>query len=134
MSLWVLRRWPRDGQFGAQGLVIVDFAVEDDLNGTVLVAERLAAAAEVDDRQTAMDQSQARIGPIADAVGTAVGDGIAHGLEHRGIDGPIRIRIQHASDAAHDRGSLQSWQGIHEMILHHNGSLRKLQKYSSRSA
>jgi len=58
----------------AQGLVVVDFAVEDDAERAVIGSHRLRARlGGVDDRQPAMGEADAPIGrnPRAGAVGTA---------------------------------------------------------------
>src|SRR5205823_123574 len=71
---------------GAEFLEVVDLAVEDDLDGAVLVAQRLGPPFQVDDRQSAVDEADAGLLPEPLAVGTAVGDGGSHGLEHTGGD------------------------------------------------
>ena len=63
-----------DSSVGAERLVVVDLAVEDDLDRAVLVADRLVAAGQVDDRQPAVDQADARLLPEAFGVGAAVGE------------------------------------------------------------
>ena len=61
-------------QFG----VVVDFAVEDDPQGAVFVAERLMAGGEVDNAETAHAESNRTCGVDAVVVRTAVGHDVAH--------------------------------------------------------
>ena len=65
-------------QFGTQGLVVVNFAVEDDGEGSVLVEHRLCAAVGVYDGEPPMPQRGAGIGEVALAIGAAVADQIGH--------------------------------------------------------
>ena len=58
-------------QLPLQFAVIVDLAVEDDLNRIVLVADRLVATGKIDDRQPPMGEANARTGPNPFGVRTA---------------------------------------------------------------
>src|SRR5437868_5111023 len=88
-------------QAGAQLFVVVYFAVEYDLDGTVLVAERLAPASQVDDRQPAVDQADSRLLPEAFAVGAAVREDTAHGVEQVVRYRTIGIGVKDTGNAAH---------------------------------
>ena len=44
-------------QIGREIGIVVDLAVEDDRNGAVFIEDRLLAAAEIDDAETAMAQA-----------------------------------------------------------------------------
>ncbi len=57
---------------GAQLDVVEDFAIEDGPHGAVFVRDGLAALAQVDDAETRMSETAARIAVEALAVGTAV--------------------------------------------------------------
>src|SRR5205823_4518683 len=52
-------------QLSAQLAIIVNLAVEDELDGSVLVGDGLAAAVEVDDRQAAHADGAAGVAPGA---------------------------------------------------------------------
>ena len=69
---------PGRQQFGAQVLVVVDFAVVNDDKVAVLVVHRLAAAFKVDDRKPAVAQRDLIVNKIALAVGAAVGNQVGH--------------------------------------------------------
>ena len=59
-------------QLGDQLLVVVDLAVEDDDDAAVLVEQRLLAGREVDDRQAAVAEADARLDVKAAFVGAAM--------------------------------------------------------------
>src|SRR5579862_986501 len=89
-----------------QSAVVVDFAVEDDHDGAVFVADRLMAGGEVDDAQAAHAQTHAALGEDAVVVGAAMGHDVAHALQY----GAVRVRLlpefENPCDAAHDRSRL----------------------------
>ena len=60
VSLRVRNTWPSALEFRDQLLEVVDLAVEDDDDGAVLVVQRLLAGREVDDRQAAVAEADAR--------------------------------------------------------------------------
>ena len=60
MSERVAKWWPAALELGAQLAEVVDLAVEDDADRAVLVEDRLVAARQVDDRQAAHPQGDAR--------------------------------------------------------------------------
>src|SRR5205814_4987422 len=97
--------------------VVVDLPVKDDLHRAVLVAERLRPAGQVDDRQAAVDQADARLPPQARAVRAAVGDGATHRLQKPGLDRSGGVRVEDAGYAAHGqlrsalRGERGRWEG-----------------------
>ena len=85
-------------QLGHQLPVVVDLAVADDPLGAVLVADRLPAALEVDDREPAMAQHPA----IAAMRGTVVGSPVAQRVQHAADHGRIGpAPTHHTRDAAH---------------------------------
>ena len=67
-------------QFLAQLLVVVDFAIEHNDLGTVFVFHRLATALQVDDGQAPMGKRHVLVDEVARAIGTAMGNAIAHEL------------------------------------------------------
>jgi hypothetical protein len=68
----------RGGQSVAQLRVVVDLAVLDDVDGAVLVGDRLVPAGEVDDREAARPDPRIAIDVLAAAVGAAVPQGRGH--------------------------------------------------------
>ena len=61
-------------QLFSEGLIVVDLAVEYELNAAVLIGHRLLAGfGEIDNRKTAMPQAYAAIRgePLAETVGAA---------------------------------------------------------------
>jgi hypothetical protein len=66
-------------QFLADGLEVVDLAVEDDLDVAVLVGHGLAAVfGEVDDAQSAVAEGDMVVAVVAVLIRAAVPDGIGH--------------------------------------------------------
>src|SRR3546814_14802626 len=75
-----------DQQLGANLPEIVDFAVEGDRDFLVRRQHRLRAAAQVDDREAEVAETDARRRPDADAVGAAMGEGVRQRLPPGAID------------------------------------------------
>ncbi len=88
----------------AQLLVVVDLAVEDDLDRAVFVADRLVAPFQVDDRQPPMRQPDPWLGPEPLGVRAAMGDRIAHGLQQAGIDRSGAVGVDDACNTTHRSG------------------------------
>ena len=80
---------------------VVDLAVGDDLDGAVLVAERLLPAGEVHDRQAAHRQRDARQLDAALFVRSAVVERADHVLHFGSGNSPPELRFDDADDAAH---------------------------------
>src|SRR5262249_35604683 len=93
-------------QTGPQFLEVVDLAVEDHLHRAVFIADRLVAAAQVDDRQPPVDEADAGLDPETLGVRSAGGAGATHRPQHGRIDRPGGISKQDACNAAH-RARLQ---------------------------
>ena len=88
--------------------VVVDFAVEDDVDGApprVFVGHGLVAAFTVDDGEAAVDEGGGGVGAGVDegavAVGSAVGEGVGHGGEGRRVRGRSGLEFDDAGDSAH---------------------------------
>ena len=84
----------------AQLAVVVDLAVLDDLDAAVLVADRLVAALEVDDREAPRGERDRLLDEHARAVGPAVDERGVHRLHDRRVDGRA-VERHEAADAAH---------------------------------
>ena len=81
-------RVPGALQAGAQLAVVVDLAVEDDRDGSILVEDRLIAGRQVDDAQTLDPKPYAGVDVKASRVWAAVLERITHALEHRTLGRP----------------------------------------------
>src|SRR5437867_2986830 len=88
-------------QLGAQRRMVVGLAVVDDHEGAVLVAHRLRAAVDVEDRQAAVRQTDRSLDPLAGTVRAAMPQGLAHPPQALAVDGVARIEPDDAGDAAH---------------------------------
>src|SRR5581483_11799291 len=86
-------------ELGAQLLVVVDLAVLDDVDGAVLVRDRLVARLEVDDREPPRGQADGAVDDRALAVRATVDERRVHRREPCGVDGLGRRRD--AADPAH---------------------------------
>ena len=77
-------------EFGAEFGVVVDFAIEGDAEFSIARPHRLRAAGDVDDREAAMAEENARVflGPMAFGVGAAVADGVGHPAEDAEVSAP----------------------------------------------
>ena len=62
VSPCVANRWPRASQLLAQLLEVVDLAVEDDDDRSILVEDRLVAGHEIDDAQALDPEPDVAIG------------------------------------------------------------------------
>src|SRR5439155_9066241 len=78
-------------QVGAETLVVVNLAVEDNLNGPVFVADRLVAAGKIDYGEPAVGEADAGTGPEALSVGAAVGDRARHAFQRSEVDRSHRL-------------------------------------------
>ncbi len=76
--------------------VVVDLAVLDDDAASVLVEDRLVAAGEVDDRESARRERDGAVDVFAGGVGAAVLERRAHRLQARTVRRP-----RHSTDPAH---------------------------------
>src|SRR5436309_13191137 len=85
--------------------MIVDFAVEDDPNCAVFIAERLMATGDINDAQAAHSNCGRPVGVNAFIVGAAMGHGGAHSSHHTGIGARVVPKLHHTSDATHGRVS-----------------------------
>ena len=81
--------------------VIVDFAVEDDPDGTSFVAYWLMTAGDVNDAQAAHADGDAAIGINALIIGTAVHHHSAHLAHRRRIYAGVLPEFHYSRDAAH---------------------------------
>jgi len=88
-------------QLGPEFAVVVNLAVENDLNAAVFVANWLASPGEVNDGEPAVYEPDPSCGKIAFGVWAAVGDCITHAFEGRIIWPPSGFGIKNASNSAH---------------------------------
>src|SRR5262249_40761667 len=97
-------------QAGPQLAIVVHLPVEDDLDRTVLIADRLIAAGQVDDRQPAAGQPEAGRAPQPLGVRPAVGEAVRHRLQHGPVHRPRRVGVEYTRNSAH--GSRASYPGL----------------------
>ena len=97
-------------ELGTELAVVVDLAVEGDDEGAVVAEHRLGAGrGEIDNRKAAMAKADTTVlgEPIAGAVRTASGHGVADGGELGGADGFAGAVVKDGSDAAHSKKKLK---------------------------
>src|SRR3954454_17651020 len=70
--------------------VVVDLPVLDDVDGAVLVPDRLVTGLEGDDRETARGERGPSVGALAEAVRAAVDERLAHRREPADVGGAVR--------------------------------------------
>src|SRR5213594_3486271 len=92
---------PAGDQVAPQVMVIVDLPIEDDLNGAILVGDRLLPAGDVDDRQPAHAERHLGGDEVAAVVRAAVDNRVAH--RAHGAAGLLvpELPSREAGDAAH---------------------------------
>lgn len=79
-------------QFLVQLAIVVDFAVEHDLDGAVFVPERLMSARQIDDRESAVAESGAirsllgRRNPDSTVIGAAMAENVGHPAQRCRVD------------------------------------------------
>ena len=81
--------------------IIEEFAVEDDLDGMIFVANRLLAVRQADDAEPAIGQAEPGFFEITVVVGTAMDNGVGHALEQVVRHRPSARQIHHTDDTAH---------------------------------
>src|SRR5439155_692242 len=96
---------PAGDQVAPQVMVIVDLPIEDDLNGAILVGDRLLPAGDVDDRQPAHAERHLGGDEVAAVVRAAVDDRVAH----RAAAIPSRTELGKASVTEHSTETSNRW-------------------------
>ena len=79
--------------------VVVDLTVLHDMDGSVLVGDRLVAACEIDDRQPSRGKADDGVDEHTAAVGAAMHEGLVHRFEHVLVD--ALVPRHHAADSTH---------------------------------
>src|SRR6476660_389760 len=92
---------PAGFEISAQLFIVVDLPVQHDLDGAVLIADRLVAAPEVYNRQTAVHQPESWFGPKSLGVRPSVGNASAHRFQNDPSDRAGRVCVQDSGYAAH---------------------------------
>jgi hypothetical protein len=85
--------------------VVVDFSVEDGKNGTVLIANWLIAALQVDDTEPAHSERNVLVGVGAEAIRAAMTLHIEHIPENLYV-GRSSLEIVKSTNSAHEAGLL----------------------------
>src|SRR6266508_797058 len=86
---------------GAQLLVVVDLAVEDDHLGSVFVEDRLPAAAQVDDAEATHPETDGPVHVQPLVIRPTMPERGAHAAHQRLRHGSFPIVVHDACDAAH---------------------------------
>jgi hypothetical protein len=82
-------------------LIVVDFPVENDADRLILVIERLLASGQIDDREPAVAEADARFDMQATFVRATMKLRLVHAMEYRAIDVAFASGIEYSGDAAH---------------------------------
>ena len=96
----------------AQLREVVDLAVVDDPDATVLAGHGMMPGREVDDLKASHAESRRTIDEEALVVRAAMVDAIGHPLEHGSVGDAIRARQDVADDAAHQPSLRAGFTGI----------------------
>jgi len=81
--------------------IVVNLAVEHDLERAVGAAHRLLSGLQIDDGEPPVRQTDARIRPYTRIIRTSMHECVVHGREHISIDGMMPVGEENASDATH---------------------------------
>src|SRR5262245_31163023 len=81
--------------------MIVNFAVINELERVVFVADRFVAAVQIDDGKPTMDESHAGVDKIPLGIRPAMRDQVAHRLEHGCFRPAAPITINYTCDSTH---------------------------------
>ena len=93
---------PAPVEFSAQCAVIVDLAIEDDLQRAIFVGQRLVAAVNIDDFQPAHRQADIAFDEIAVVVRPAMAQPVVHGRQQFPPD-RFPVKMDDAADSAHKK-------------------------------
>ena len=85
--------------------MVVDLAVEDDLNRLVLVGERLRPAGQVDDAQAPVPEGGPVVDEDAGPVGAAMREHVAHPQHAAAVVRPQRVSGDDSRDSTHESQS-----------------------------
>src|ERR1700676_912778 len=105
----------------AQVPVVIDFAVEDDPNAFVLIADGLVSGLDVDNAKAAHCQCDILLDKKAVIVGPAVDDLLVHRSQSITTHALVRLGMENAADSAHDYTPipLRSSPGTFRMVSAH---------------
>src|SRR5437870_1926005 len=90
-------------QGGHQFNVVVDFAIEDDTDGAILVVDRLITPGQVDDAQPAIAKAHVVANEVPVAVRAAMPEGRRHSPQDVFVNPRSAIRNAYAADTTHIR-------------------------------
>ena len=98
----------RSDQLPAQFPVVVDLAVEDEHERTILVVEGLVRPGEIDDGQAPEAQGGSAVVEIPFRIGPAVGDGVGHRDDGGAVVVSLVVLVDKADKAAHKGSFLRA--------------------------
>ena len=82
--------------------MVINFAIKDDPNAAVFIAERLVTALDVNNAEAAHSEPDVLLDKEAAVVGSAVHDSLVHRRQGIAIDALLPIAIEDATDPAHN--------------------------------
>src|ERR1022692_1401672 len=105
-----LETMPLRREIALQLAVVVDLAVGNQPEGTVLVGERLMSAREIDNGQPPHPKRYRTVGVSTLIVRAAMDGPLAHAAQHRGGRG-LTVELEDSIDPAHDASLLRASDG-----------------------
>jgi hypothetical protein len=85
----------------AKLLIIINFAVENNVHAAVFVGQRLVTAAQVDNRETTKSETNRTGDEISVVVWAAVTNRVRHALDESRRNASLRMKEKFAADSAH---------------------------------
>src|SRR5580700_782579 len=89
-------------QIGAEFLIVINLAIEDDPDCSVFIRQRLMSGAEINDGQTAKTQPDRPSDMISLIIGTTVTNRVRHRPEQRNRHGRSTVKHEFSADSAHN--------------------------------
>src|ERR1022692_4646562 len=88
-------------ELGSELLEVVNFSVENDPDGSVLVKHRLVASSQIDDAKAAHTEARAVFDENAFVIWTAMHYSLAHAVNRVRFNSLVCSRAQEAHDSTH---------------------------------
>jgi hypothetical protein len=93
---------PGPDQVPAQIRIIIDFPIEYQPEGLILVGHGLLSGGEINDGQAPVSQTQGAVQIIPLGIRAAMGHDLVHAGEDGSLHRLIRVRINNTANAAHE--------------------------------
>jgi hypothetical protein len=88
-------------ELGSELLEVVNFSVENDPDGSVLVKHRLVASSQIDDAKAAHTEARSVFDEDAFVIRTAVHNSLAHAVNRGCFNSLVGSRAYDSGDSAH---------------------------------